>query len=108
MLEHMNGFGGIPRPALPGEPWEGLGAALLGKHAQKVGVEPLGLEERHHLERFQKELQGPYGLAEREGPLMVMILTDSTAPAPCTAFTRLKQQLEPVWGEHLFPFQIAS
>ena len=47
------------------------------------------------------------GLAEREWLLMVMILW-ALQPQRLHAFTRLKQQLEPVWGEHLFPFQIAS
>ena len=60
------------------------------------------------LKWFPKGGEGPLReLAEREWPLMVMIPW-TPQPQRLHAFTRLKQQLEPVWGEHLFPFQIAS
>ena len=99
-------------PCFSKRPEEGPGSCLvLGAVCTTFGcgaLEPGREVDANTLKWFPKGGEGPpRELAEREWPLMVTI-PRTPQPQRLHAFTRLKQQLEPVWGEHLFPFQIAS
>lgn len=81
----MNTFGGETPPALPREHEEGCGSCLaLGVACTRFGCGALGpRREVTPWSRFKKSGEGPYrGLAGREWPLMVMILTDSQCQRP--------------------------